>query len=109
MSRRDSRSLSSALISGFVLFRGAGLLDDDLVSAVSPVLLHGEDAAAWPVLKLAASRRLDTRIGLEDVLHRPDGTPAQSNADLVRAAREIIQRTPESAFDQVVMCSARGS
>ncbi|WP_328484216.1 3-keto-5-aminohexanoate cleavage protein [Streptomyces sp. NBC_00377] len=75
------------------LHAAASLLDD-LGSATSPILLHGEDAAAWPILQLAASRRLDTRIGLEDVLHLPDGTPAQTNADLVRAAREIIQHAP---------------
>ncbi len=69
----------------------AGLLDE-LESATAPILLHGEEAAAWPVLRLAATRRLDTRIGLEDVLHLPDGTAAQSNAALVRTARETIQR-----------------
>ncbi|MFE2376148.1 3-keto-5-aminohexanoate cleavage protein [Streptomyces sp. NPDC059398] len=74
------------------LHAAASLLDQ-LSSAAAPILLHGEDAAAWPVLQLAASRRLDTRIGLEDVLHLPDGTPARSNADLVRAARETIRRT----------------
>lgn len=74
----------------------AGLLDD-LESAATPILLHGEDAAAWPILQLAASRHLDTRIGLEDALHLPDGSPAPSNAALVRAAREIIQRTPQDS------------
>ncbi|MFE9119181.1 3-keto-5-aminohexanoate cleavage protein [Streptomyces sp. NPDC007172] len=51
-----------------------------------PVLLHGEDAGAWPVLRLARSLGLDTRIGLEDVLVLPNGEPAASNAELVRAA-----------------------
>ncbi|MFJ6463650.1 3-keto-5-aminohexanoate cleavage protein [Streptomyces sp. NPDC091387] len=69
------------------LLAAAGLLDA-LESAATPILLHGEDAAAWPVLRLAASRRLDTRIGLEDVLHLPDGALAPDNAALVRAARE---------------------
>ncbi|MFJ9127861.1 3-keto-5-aminohexanoate cleavage protein [Streptomyces sp. NPDC102340] len=72
----------------------AGLLDD-LAPAATPVLLHGEGAAAWPVLQLAASRRLDTRIGLEDALHLPDGSPAPGNAALVRAARGIIHRTSQ--------------
>ncbi|MER5479303.1 3-keto-5-aminohexanoate cleavage protein [Streptomyces sp. NPDC002734] len=67
----------------------AGLLDE-LAPAAAPVLLHGEDAAAWPVLRLAAARGLDTRIGLEDALLLPDGTPAPGNAALVRAAREVI-------------------
>lgn len=71
----------------------AGLLDD-LASAAAPVLLHGEDATAWPLLHLAASRSLDTRIGLEDTLHLPDSSPAPNNAALVRAAREAIQHAP---------------
>ncbi|MBC3984661.1 3-keto-5-aminohexanoate cleavage protein [Streptomyces sp. AC536] len=70
----------------------AGLLDD-LASATPPILLHGEDATAWPVLHFAAFHHLDTRIGLEDVLHLPDGTPAQNNAALIHAAREAIQQT----------------
>jgi uncharacterized protein (DUF849 family) len=50
-----------------------------------PVLLHGEDGGAWPVLRLAGRLRLATRIGLEDTLHLPDGEPASSNAQLVAA------------------------
>ncbi|MBH5333304.1 3-keto-5-aminohexanoate cleavage protein [Streptomyces pactum] len=68
----------------------AGLLGQ-LGSAAAPILLHGEDSAAWDVLRLAASRGLDTRIGLEDVLHLPDGTPAPDNATLVRLARRTIE------------------
>lgn len=52
-----------------------------------PVLLHGEDGGAWPVLRHALASGLDTRIGLEDVLFLPDGRRAASNAELVRAAR----------------------
>ncbi|WP_030776146.1 3-keto-5-aminohexanoate cleavage protein [Streptomyces sp. NRRL S-920] len=73
----------------------ADLLDDLRPVTSSRILLHGEDDAAWPIVRLAAARRLDTRIGLEDVLQLPDGTPAESNADLVRAAQEIIQQAPE--------------
>jgi len=54
------------------------------------VLLHGEDDGAWPVLKLAARLRCDTRIGLEDVLTLPDGTRPRGNADLITAALRII-------------------
>jgi uncharacterized protein (DUF849 family) len=50
------------------------------------VLLHGEGASAWPLLRLAAGHGLATRIGLEDVLLLPDGGPAPGNAALVRAA-----------------------
>ncbi|MGW5787549.1 3-keto-5-aminohexanoate cleavage protein [Streptomyces sp. NPDC003757] len=51
-----------------------------------PVLLHGEDGGAWPVLRLAGRLGLATRIGLEDTLSLPDGTRATSNAELVTAA-----------------------
>ncbi|MER7924429.1 3-keto-5-aminohexanoate cleavage protein [Streptomyces sp. NPDC096057] len=48
-----------------------------------PVLLHGEDGGAWPVLRLAARLGLATRIGLEDTLLLPTGERARSNAQLV--------------------------
>ncbi|MFE5945802.1 3-keto-5-aminohexanoate cleavage protein [Streptomyces sp. NPDC056480] len=51
-----------------------------------PVLLHGEDACAWPVLRLARRLGLVARIGLEDTVRLPDGTRARSNAELVAAA-----------------------
>ncbi len=56
------------------------------LAGLSPILLHGEDAAAWPVLRRAQALGLDTRIGLEDTLTLPDGSPAPDNAALVRAA-----------------------
>ncbi|MEV5504882.1 3-keto-5-aminohexanoate cleavage protein [Streptomyces orinoci] len=52
-----------------------------------PLLLHGEGAAAWAVLRMAVARGLHTRIGLEDALHLPDGAAAPDNAELVRTAR----------------------
>lgn len=55
----------------------------------APVLLHGWNDGAWPVLRMAVHRGLATRIGLEDVLHTPDGAPATDNAVLVRAARSL--------------------
>ncbi|MFJ3673090.1 3-keto-5-aminohexanoate cleavage protein [Streptomyces sp. NPDC090106] len=57
-----------------------------------PVLLHGEDGGAWPVLRLARRLGLATRIGLEDTLFLPDGEPASSNAELVAAARALPGR-----------------
>ncbi|MFD8675780.1 3-keto-5-aminohexanoate cleavage protein [Streptomyces seoulensis] len=50
-----------------------------------PVLLHGEDGGAWPVLRLAGRLGLATRIGLEDTLFLPNGERAFSNAELVAA------------------------
>lgn len=55
-------------------------------AAGRPVLLHGEEGGAWPVLRLAVRLGLATRIGLEDTLLLPDGRPARSNAQLVAAA-----------------------
>jgi uncharacterized protein (DUF849 family) len=56
----------------------------DLGSAYGrPVLLHGEDGGAWPVLRLAGRLGLATRIGLEDTLLLPNGERALSNAQLV--------------------------
>ncbi|WP_328338862.1 3-keto-5-aminohexanoate cleavage protein [Micromonospora sp. NBC_00421] len=54
-----------------------------------PVLLHGEGPATWPVLLDAVRRGLDTRIGLEDTLHLPDGAPAPDNAALVAHAHAL--------------------
>jgi uncharacterized protein (DUF849 family) len=51
-----------------------------------PILLHGEDGGAWPVLRLAGRLGLATRIGLEDTLLLPAGERAASNAQLVAAA-----------------------
>ncbi|MFJ9246369.1 3-keto-5-aminohexanoate cleavage protein [Streptomyces sp. NPDC101776] len=51
-----------------------------------PVLLHGEDGGAWPVLRLSGRLGLATRIGLEDTLFLPDGERALSNAQLVAEA-----------------------
>ncbi|GHE01919.1 3-keto-5-aminohexanoate cleavage protein [Streptomyces alanosinicus] len=48
-----------------------------------PVLLHGEEGGAWPVLRLAGRLGLATRIGLEDTLFLPDGRHADGNARLV--------------------------
>jgi hypothetical protein len=44
------------------------------VSEDVPFLLHGEDAGASPVLRLARREDLQTRVGLEDVLTGPDGS-----------------------------------
>ncbi len=54
-----------------------------------PVLLHGEESGAWPVLEYALRMGIDTRIGFEDVLVRPDGWLATGNDDLARSALSI--------------------
>ncbi|MFG2992393.1 3-keto-5-aminohexanoate cleavage protein [Streptomyces sp. NPDC048257] len=58
-----------------------------------PVLLYGRDAAAWPVLRLAARCGTGVRTGVGDVTHLPDGQPARSNAELVAAARDMLAQT----------------
>jgi len=55
-----------------------------------PVLLHGEGASAWPVFGVASREGLQARMGLEDSLALPDGSPARGNAHLVTAARALI-------------------
>ncbi|MFD9210477.1 3-keto-5-aminohexanoate cleavage protein [Streptomyces sioyaensis] len=59
-----------------------------------PVLLHGMDDGAWPVLRLAGELGLDTRIGLEDTLLLPDGRPAHDNAELICAAAAALSGRP---------------
>jgi uncharacterized protein (DUF849 family) len=53
-------------------------------------LLHGVDATAWPLLREAARRAYEARIGLEDTLRLPEGELAGDNVELVRAARTWI-------------------
>lgn len=54
-----------------------------------PRLQHGDGEAVWILLEDAGARGIDTRIGFEDTLLLPDGTPAASNAALVRAAQKL--------------------
>ncbi|MET3423504.1 uncharacterized protein (DUF849 family) [Actinoplanes tereljensis] len=49
-------------------------------------LLHGEEEACWPLITHAGHLGLPTRIGLEDTLTLPDGSPAPGNAALVEHA-----------------------
>jgi uncharacterized protein (DUF849 family) len=55
-----------------------------------PLLIHGSDATVWPFVERAARDRLSTRVGLEDGATLPDGVTAQSNAELVAVAAEIM-------------------
>jgi len=71
---------------------------DDLLSQVmaagsrAPVLLHGMDESCWPLLEHAGVRGMQTRIGMEDTLHLPDGSTAVDNAALVSAAVHLLSR-----------------
>lgn len=55
-----------------------------------PAVLHGDGQSAWAMIRESGRRGLHTRVGLEDTLVRPDGTPARDNADLVFRAREVL-------------------
>ncbi|MFD0886963.1 tetratricopeptide repeat protein, partial [Streptosporangium algeriense] len=61
-----------------------GRLDE--LAVPGPRLLHGEEGPAWILVDEAGQLGLATRIGLEDVLHSPDGGPVEGNAHLVRLA-----------------------
>ncbi|MER6316117.1 3-keto-5-aminohexanoate cleavage protein [Streptomyces sp. NPDC001581] len=61
------------------------------------VLVYGREAAAWPVLRLAARCGTGARTGVGDVLHLPDGRPARSSAELVAAARDLMARGAAAA------------
>ncbi|MFF5205235.1 3-keto-5-aminohexanoate cleavage protein [Streptosporangium sp. NPDC000396] len=61
-----------------------GRLDE--LAVPGPRLLHGEEEPAWILVDEAGQSGLATRIGLEDVLHSPEGDPVDGNADLVRHA-----------------------
>lgn len=58
-----------------------------------PVLLHGFDDTAWQFVAAARDLGCETRIGLEDCLHLPEGARA-SNAGLVAEAVRMMGGTP---------------
>lgn len=68
-------------------------MEDVLAGVARPRLLHGLGHCAWHLVELAARRRYDTRTGFEDTLKLPDGSLAGSNAELVTAARRLVERT----------------
>jgi uncharacterized protein (DUF849 family) len=61
----------------------------DRADVRAPRLQHGDGEATWILIEDAVRRGIDTRVGFEDTLLLPDGRPAASNADLVRAAYEL--------------------
>jgi len=72
----------------------ARAIDDELDKAEIrvPRLHHGEGLATWAVVEMALDRGHDIRIGLEDTLQLPDGSPARDNAELVEAAVAKVRR-----------------
>jgi uncharacterized protein (DUF849 family) len=55
---------------------------------------HGDGIASWAVSERALVRGHGMRTGLEDTTVLPDGSAAAGNAELVRAAVELIAWTP---------------
>jgi uncharacterized protein (DUF849 family) len=60
---------------------------------------HGDLIASWAVSEQAARRGHGIRTGLEDVTVLPDGTPAKDNAELVRAAVDLLDRVGAQGKD----------
>lgn len=63
---------------------------DAVLDDRAPRLHHAMGPGTWAVIAAAAARGIDARIGLEDVLVLPDGTPAPGNEALVRAALDVV-------------------
>jgi uncharacterized protein (DUF849 family) len=61
----------------------------DRFGLTAPRLQHGDGEATWTLLRDAIRRGIDTRIGLEDTVDGPDGSRADGNEALVRAARDL--------------------
>jgi uncharacterized protein (DUF849 family) len=49
-----------------------------------PRVWHGDDRATWAVVDAAIAAGRDIRVGLEDSLVDPDGSPAPTNAEQVK-------------------------
>jgi len=60
-------------------------------------LLHGFNATAWPLLIEAQGRGYDTRIGFEDTLMLSDGRRANTNGELINAAKKVLWKRQEEA------------
>lgn len=75
-----SRAIAAAL-------RSAGV--------TAPLLYHGYDATAWPVVRAAIEDGAEVRVGFEDMLTLDDGTLAPDNTSMVTLARSLeLQLTP---------------
>jgi uncharacterized protein (DUF849 family) len=59
-----------------------------------PIVFHGLNEMAWPMIDEAAARGYDTRVGFEDILTLPDGTPSPGNGALVAEAAKRMARAP---------------
>ena len=62
-----------------------------------PQVHHGFDGSCWAVNQRALARGHGIRTGMEDVVVLPDGRPTKDNAQLIEAARALIENTDTSA------------
>jgi uncharacterized protein (DUF849 family) len=60
-----------------------------------PQVHHGFDGSCWAVNRRGLARAHGIRTGMEDVVVLPDGRPAKDNAQLVAAARALIENAKE--------------
>ena len=75
---------------------GAAEIDAALVDGgvTAPQLHHGSNQGTWAVLDAALARGRDIRVGMEDTIVLPDGSPARDNAQLVAEAARRVQHGP---------------
>lgn len=64
------------------------IISENVLFEGKELLLHGADRMAWNMVDYALSKGYSTRIGFEDTLYLPGGHIAESNAVLVRVAKE---------------------
>ncbi|GAA2225133.1 3-keto-5-aminohexanoate cleavage protein [Herbiconiux moechotypicola] len=57
----------------------------------TPLLYHGYDATAWPLVRAALDDGAEVRVGFEDMLTLDDGSFAPDNAAMVELARRLEQ------------------
>lgn len=57
-----------------------------------PQVHHGDAIATWDVMDRGAARGHGIRVGLEDTVVMPDGSPAEDNAMLVAEAARMLAR-----------------
>jgi uncharacterized protein (DUF849 family) len=59
-----------------------------------PRLLHGTEATTWTIMEDAVKRGYGVRVGFEDTLSLANGTVAQTNSDLIKAAVKVCRAEP---------------
>jgi uncharacterized protein (DUF849 family) len=75
--------------------RHAGEMEDILLAGAIGLeqVHHGYGVACWAVNQRAITRGHGVRTGLEDLTVLPDGQQAENNAQLVRTAVSMLERT----------------